>query len=348
MPIPYYLLLITNCIKINLTKNKLMPESYLSRTICTKGSDGEYYRHAVKYTPPDHVTITKTERSWLFWKKEVQAQVGLTKTEGSLWWKKTVPNQEALDILEEHVHAVALAHMTRYGKDFQQTRIDEHGATFDKQPVQPHTFSVVEDPFRKKLVDTSSSSTDSKFREYVSKHFTADYLKDVQGTHLFNRFANQPLPAYLPLPLPKKSADICPPPSGPSSPRISPLSSSSSRGSDSPSPPPPEDDPLPPPRADSPAHVSVIESDEEEDDASDRSLSPRPRIDRPASPVQPEIREEDIPMVVNPLYHDPRPPVDKAEEAVALNELFRRQLAGEQLTAEERARIAAIRSEFPS
>lgn len=208
-----------------------MPELHLSKTLCIKGADGEYYRHTVKYTPPDLVTITKTKRSWLFWKKEVQEQVGLTKTEG-FWSPKTVVNQEAIDVLEEQVHAIALAHLTHYDKDFQQATIDETGATFDKEPKQqPHIFSVVAEPFRKKLTETSSASIDSTFREYVSKNFVADYLRDVQATHLFNRFANQPLPPYQLLSKPK-NPDVCPPPSGRSSPRRSSHGSLSSSISD--------------------------------------------------------------------------------------------------------------------
>lgn len=155
-----------------------MTEFNLSKTICIRGSDGEYYRHTVKYTPPNLVTVTKTERSWLFWKKEVQEQVDLT---------ETAPSKEAIAILEEQVYAIVLAHASQYDKDFDEAVIDETGATFDGTSKQTHDFSLREETFQNKFAAINPSA-DAVLKKYVIKHFKTD---DVQGTHLFNRFANR-------------------------------------------------------------------------------------------------------------------------------------------------------------
>lgn len=170
----------------------------LSNNIYITGTDGKCYRHTVTFTPSSHTPLTQTK--------------------GVLFWKKEVPNPEALRTVEEQVHALALAHITQYGKDFQTATINETGATFDNGNTQTHDFSITESGFTQKMSNLTNQLATQKFDQYVKTQPSTHQVKD-----LFETFAgvSTPLsPSYAPKNVPSLNDPVKQTPL-PSSPRPS-------------------------------------------------------------------------------------------------------------------------------
>lgn len=209
--------------------------------IYAKGEDGVIYRHTVTVSPPTRVTVTRTERNWLFWTKEVTKRIPLETTTGSLWWKKPATDPEAYKALEGQVHDLALAHMAQFGKDFEEVTINAAGATFDSEPIQDHNFSVIDPAFVQTMTDYSSKSAADEYHTSLSTQYAKK--TDVKATDLFAKFAGCPVRKPSPPPSPVSTHGSMTPRSTPlptpsHSPRVSPLSSRSESPHTGPHPPP--------------------------------------------------------------------------------------------------------------
>lgn len=145
-----------------------MKEFKLSEPIYAKGADGNYYRYTVSYTPQDNVKLTKTIPHYFFWKKEI-------------------PDAVAKQELDTLVYTIALSHIVQHGENFEKALINRKGAKFDDESVvQPHDFSIVQEPFLTKVKGSSPSFDPIKTVKQQAKGFDAH---DLKVSYLFDRFA---------------------------------------------------------------------------------------------------------------------------------------------------------------